>query len=500
MAVAYVDSPDTPLSAGDISSWSERLRMGMPELDVLPPSALVEIAGSLASLRRSAELALVAVTRAAEGSGAVTASQASGPATWVEQAARKAGAPLDDARQVGSLAVAVSSPDNGPVADALLTGTVSLRGATQAIRDADEVTRLAPSADRATVLDQMLSVAGESRMTRQRTMQRLITREAAHASNLKAEEQARLESLVIRRSSTGLTVFELTLADHNAALLKAAIDQLARPVTSSDPATGELIPDPRRLELRRANALVECVRRAAAHEDEGTPLSNTMRLVVTVTAKDLADGLGLGASLGQSQTITAGQLRRMACEAGIIPVVLGSASEVLDLGREARFFSRAQRGAMTVRDGGCTFPGCDRPPGQCRAHHIRPFELGGHTDMASGALLCSFHHHVVHRDNLTAQVTPEGVVWDVRPQPDPQAMGAHLPRSAPVPTTRTPAQQARPRANQRQEPGVPDSPYPADAAHGRRRAPFANTSRRRPDGRLSYDYAPGPGVPPAADS
>jgi hypothetical protein len=94
--------------------------------------------------------------------------------------------------------------------------------------------------------------------------------------------------------------------------------------------------------------------------------------------------------------ITAGQARRLACGAGIIPAVLGGKSQVLDVGRKARFHNKAQRTAMGVRDRGCTALGCDWPPGMCHAHHNQPWSTGGSTNIADGRLLCPRHHSYAH--------------------------------------------------------------------------------------------------------
>jgi hypothetical protein len=86
----------------------------------------------------------------------------------------------------------------------------------------------------------------------------------------------------------------------------------------------------------------------------------------------------------------------LACDCVLQRVVLDAAGVPLDVGRTQRLATPAQRRALIVRDGGCAFPGCDRPPGWCDAHHIIPWELGGHTDMHNLVLLCRRHHRRVH--------------------------------------------------------------------------------------------------------
>ena len=107
--------------------------------------------------------------------------------------------------------------------------------------------------------------------------------------------------------------------------------------------------------------------------------------------------------------ISPGDVRRLACGAGIIPAVLGGPSAVLDLGREQRLFNRAQRVAMTIRDKGCRAEGCDRPPSWCEAHHFTtPWANGGNTNLSDGVLLCGHHHRLAHHPHYTHHRLPNG--------------------------------------------------------------------------------------------
>lgn len=72
--------------------------------------------------------------------------------------------------------------------------------------------------------------------------------------------------------------------------------------------------------------------------------------------------------------------------------------DILDLGREQRLYSGTQRVALAVRDGGCLWPGCDRPPSWTEAHHIRHWARDGRTDLADGVLLCRHHHLRLHNE------------------------------------------------------------------------------------------------------
>ena len=101
--------------------------------------------------------------------------------------------------------------------------------------------------------------------------------------------------------------------------------------------------------------------------------------------------------------------------------MLGGPSQVLDLGRSTRVWNRAQRRAAALRDRGCTAPGCDRPPAACQLHHARHWIDGGPTDLTNAALLCGFHHRMVHRQGWTVTLAPNGYA-QLEPPPsiDPQ--------------------------------------------------------------------------------
>ncbi len=111
------------------------------------------------------------------------------------------------------------------------------------------------------------------------------------------------------------------------------------------------------------------------------------------------------------QALTATQVRMLACDAQIIPAVLGTKGEILELGRARRLATPGLVTYLWERDRGCTYPGCRMPPAWCDAHHLRHWLAGGATDRDNLVLLCRAHHTVVHRHGHTGQVTPDGVRW-----------------------------------------------------------------------------------------
>jgi hypothetical protein len=161
---------------------------------------------------------------------------------------------------------------------------------------------------------------------------------------------------------------------------------------STGSTTGERVAKP----LRWGQALVEYLEIRDA-STSGTPKAGGVAATVVVTMTiDSLLGAEKAATLDTGESISAATARRLACEAGIIPAVLGTRSQVLDLGRKTRFHTEPQRLAMMLRDRGCAAAGCDWPPGMCHAHHKTPWSRGGSTTVADGVLLCPRHHTLAH--------------------------------------------------------------------------------------------------------
>ncbi|WP_081790357.1 HNH endonuclease signature motif containing protein [Nocardioides sp. URHA0032] len=185
---------------------------------------------------------------------------------------------------------------------------------------------------------------------------------------------------------------------HGAALKKMLLAIAApkhRTATDGPAAPGAgVVPRPGRERLGRA--FCELIERYPAHRLPQTG-GVSATVVVTMTLDSLLGKLEQAALLDTGEKITPATARRLACEAGIIPAVLGGNSEVLDLGRTRRFHTKAQRVAIGIRDKGCTEPGCDWPPAMCHVHHDIPWSRGGPTDLEHGRLLCPRHHTRFHR-------------------------------------------------------------------------------------------------------
>jgi hypothetical protein len=138
---------------------------------------------------------------------------------------------------------------------------------------------------------------------------------------------------------------------------------------------------------------------------------------VLVPASDLLAGTGHGVIEGSNEAISIGTVQALACANGTRTALIDSIGNVLDLGREQRLYSAHQRVALAIRDGGCLWAGCERPPSWCEAHHIDHYVRDkGRTDLERGVLLCKHHHLKLHNEGWQIR-RREGRYW-LHPPPD----------------------------------------------------------------------------------
>ncbi len=232
-----------------------------------------------------------------------------------------------------------------------------------------------------------------------------------HEAEQLADEERRAwrsTSLITSRRGDGTTRITINVPDAIAKRLYTYLEAFTSPRHRKGHrglADGDRLP----VETKRGQAfcaLMEAIDpdRLPAHGGDATTL------IVTVSIDQLRKDLGT-AELGPADKLTAGEVRRLACIAKIIPAVLDGQSEVLDLGRSSRLFRPAQRKAMIVRDRECRAEGCSIPAAWCEAHHWgRPWSRGGRTDLKDGVLLCSWHHHRAHDNAFDSSRMPNGDV------------------------------------------------------------------------------------------
>ena len=192
--------------------------------------------------------------------------------------------------------------------------------------------------------------------------------------------------------------------------MKAVLDPLAKPLPAPDDLRPGVVADDRTPGQRLHDAFGE-VFGWLLHDDQlsdagGYPAT----VIVTIDYRDLARRSGFG-RLADGSPIAPDTLLRKAAEAEIIPVVLGAGGEVLSLGRSCRIANKRQTAALIARDGGCSFPGCDRPPSWCERHHIISWLEGGPTDVDNLTLLCSYHHHYFEQTGWTCRMDHGLPTW-----------------------------------------------------------------------------------------
>jgi uncharacterized protein DUF222 len=195
------------------------------------------------------------------------------------------------------------------------------------------------------------------------------------------------------------------------ATLRAALEPKARPCGAGDH---------RNRDRRLADALIELCNYSL---DNGlVPQHNGQRPHVQVTTT-LETLLALpGAPAGELEfgpPIAAETVRRLACDSGVVRILLGADSAVVDVGRLTRVVPAATRRALNVRDRGCVWPGCDRPAAWTQVHHVMHWTAHrGPTNVSNLVLLCHRHHFMAHEGGWQLVREADGTVLSIPPVPD----------------------------------------------------------------------------------
>jgi hypothetical protein len=392
-AVAAVASIAAGLDAfGDASLWS------MSTADV------GQLVIAMERIGRRVCAAQVSALAQADRSGIADHTGASSTAVWLHNVADL---PVGVGRARLALHHALA---NRPVVDAAFSaGDIGLDAATAVCSAIDTLPGGVPAAMNTEIEELLVDTA------RDEGTKAVVQRAMEIAERFDPEEFERQEAgnrskrwLQLIRQHDGSVKMRGVLDKESAALALAVLDPLSAPLPTVDGA-----PDTRLPERRNADAFLQLCQLA-------TPTLPEVRgerphLFVTTTLESLQRQVGsaLG-SLEGGYLISKSAIRRIACDANIIPVVLGSAGQPLDIGRATRIVSQGLRRALILRDEGCAFPGCDRPPLWCDAHHIDHWADGGPTSLCNLALLCVHHHDRVHRDGWTIKII-DGLPWFIPP-------------------------------------------------------------------------------------
>lgn len=229
----------------------------------------------------------------------------------------------------------------------------------------------------------------------------------------KSEHAARTNTwLTLHDQYDGTFTGHFTIPELHGQLLRAVLERLSSPRALSHDQQGRPVQDESAgsttLSLGWADKLGHAFCELLEHLPTDKLSRSSLNLLVTMSLDGLRESLGLhdpgarpvaDACVGTATTgadVTAEHARRLACEAGIIPVVLGGVSQPLDLGRTRRLHSEKQRQALALQHDSCAIAGCDRPFAWAEIHHIQPWSQQGPTDLNNALPLCGFHHRRVH--------------------------------------------------------------------------------------------------------
>ena len=223
------------------------------------------------------------------------------------------------------------------------------------------------------------------------------------------EDEVNLRRLEITRIGDGRVAINGIVDRAAGAAIRATLGPLAR---RSGP------DDHRPVHRRYADAFVELCQHGLDSGVVPDRAGQRTHLHVTTTLETL-QGLA-GAPAGElelSLPIAAATVQRLACDSDVVRILLGADSQVLDVGRALRVPNPAIRRALAVRDRGCVWPHCERPPSWTQAHHIQHWARHrGGTDRDNLVLLCWRHHEMVHEGGWSIVRSVDGQVTVTPPR------------------------------------------------------------------------------------
>lgn len=253
--------------------------------------------------------------------------------------------------------------------------------------------------DRAAVQDTLVTAARQMRPEDLRRVSARILHYWREREPADPPERVRGNRFERRYDKHGWLRFTGHLDPESAATLDGLLGPLAKPRPNPDGT-----PDERTTQERHGDALAEIIALAARVDDVSVQGGERALMMVTVTLEQVRDQLR-NVLLDVPGCRTPDEVRRLACEAAILPAMFSGDGEPLYLGRTQRLATRAQRRALAHRDAGCVFPGCTRSPRWCTAHHLREWSQGGTTDIGNMVLLCAAHHRIIHTTEWEVRLT-----------------------------------------------------------------------------------------------
>jgi hypothetical protein len=418
----------SPAPLADLVDLSTRF--AAPASEALSDEALMQAQRSLAEVRRrvdawSAAVAAEIARRSRHEFGEAGLARRLGARTPELLVQRLSGASTHEAHTMVRVGARMSEPSSLDVVGAAVSEGVLSLDAADAIRSGlGAVDAAVPAESVVEAAESLLRDAGSL------TVEKLAARAREWGAELDEQhildrERALRDARYLRITPQrdGMTRLSGLLDPESAAVVVAAYDGATSPRRGGprfvDPdevqRAEKLADDPRTIEQIAVDAFVDLVRlgTGAAPEVVG---AQPPAVRIVVTDRDLARRAGSGWIEGQTAPISISTVERELCNRGTVPIHFDSAGQAVNVGREKRLFTPRQRIGLAVRDGGCRFPGCDRPPSWCEAQHINEwFRDHGGTDIADGILLCHHHHLLIHNDEW--RVTRQGADYFVVPPP-----------------------------------------------------------------------------------
>jgi hypothetical protein len=158
---------------------------------------------------------------------------------------------------------------------------------------------------------------------------------------------------------------------------------------------------------RRADALTDICRHFLDHQHTRRGGRHRPHLNLVLDIDRYRALAGSGASSVEGTPLDRTTIERLLCDAALHRVLTQGHSAIIDYGTATRTIPAPLYNALVVRDRRCRFPGCDRPAAWCEGHHVRPWVYGGPTQLANLALVCSRHHHLLHKPGWHAKLLPD---------------------------------------------------------------------------------------------
>ena len=446
------------LHANLTDAWSGALLSGSSDVGsdvrVMSDAGLVRATEALARLQRSVQVlqarcAAELAGRSRSGDDSDVAKKHGFP-TAERLIVQATGGRYSDAARLVSIGEATSArqsftgevlPARHPhLASAFESGAVSIDAADLIRRFLD---RIAVRADRDELGDAEVLLVERAPVVGVDGTQRLIRQLEAHLDpdgvKPREDELRSARSLKIWQDAAGMVNLRGAFDPASGAPIKLAIETLvgaelhaardarrgfgggastvqggASPSKAGTPMVDGVLAEDRTIAQMNADALADIARLSLSSADAPAAL-RSVTVIARVDGDALESGKGHATIDGIDQPISIDTAREWAMSAGISPLYMAEGCEKVQLGRSRRLFTSAQKAVLIARDGGCAWPGCQRPPSHTQAHHIRWWKRhAGPTDLENGIMLCAHHHHRVHNDGWLIFIR-DGRSWFIPP-------------------------------------------------------------------------------------